>query len=154
MGVVCMNNTIIAFPLIVGILGMLLSPMPSFAVSATTMTKPTSGGSLNVVLQPLPVPIVKGTQTNFKVNFDQKGTINVQPHIYYDVTISNSAGKQLFNAVTLAGQSGPSLHTSDGIITIPYTFQQPGTYNIKVSVFGILFNPITPEFAQFQVNVT
>jgi hypothetical protein len=153
MGVVCMYNAIIAFPLIVGILGILLSPMPTFAVS-TTMTKPTSGGSLYVVLQPSPDPIVKGTQTNFKVNFDQKGTNTVQPHIDYDVTISNSAGKQLFNAVTLAGQSGPSLHTSDGIITIPYTFQEPGTYTIKVSVFGILFNPINPEFAQFQVNVT
>jgi len=118
------------------------------------MTKPTSAGSLNVVLQPSPFPIVKGTQTNLKVNFDQKGTSTVQPHIDYDVTISNSAGKQLFNAVTLAGQSGPSLHTSDGIITIPYTFQEPGTYTIKVSAFGILFNPINPEFAQFQINVT
>jgi uncharacterized protein YfaP (DUF2135 family) len=153
MGVVCMYSTIIAVPLIVSILGILLSPMPTFAVSATTMTKPTSGGSLNVVLQPSPDPIVKGTQTNLKVSFDQKGTSTVQPHIDYDVTISN-AGKQLFNAVTLAGQSGPSLHTSDGIITIPYTFQEPGIYTIKVSVFGILFNPINPEFAQFQVNVT
>ena len=151
MGVVCMYSTIIAFTLIVSILALLLSPMPSFA---TPMTKPTSGGSLNVVLQPSPDPIVKGTQTNLKVNFDQKGTSTVQPHIDYDVTISNSAGNQLFNAVTLAGQSGPSLHTSDGIITIPYTFQQPGTFTIKVSVFGILFNPINPEFAQFQVNVT
>jgi uncharacterized protein YfaP (DUF2135 family) len=148
-----MYSAIIAFPLIVSVLAILLSPMTSFAVSATTMTKPTSGGSLNVVLEPTPNPIVKGTQTNFKVSFDQKGTSTVQVHIDYDVTISNQAGKQLFNAVTLAGQSGPSLHTSDGIITIPYTFQGPGIYTIKVSVFGILFNPINPEFAQFQVNV-
>ena len=154
MGAICMYNSIIAFPLIVGILGILLSPMSTFAVSVTTMTKPTSGGSLNVVVQPSPNPVVKGTQTNIKVSFDQKGTSTVQPHIDYDVSISNSAGKQLLNAVTLAGQSGPSLHTSDGIITIPYTFQEPGIYTIKVSVFGILFNPINPEFAQFQVNVT
>jgi uncharacterized protein YfaP (DUF2135 family) len=147
-----MYSAIIAFPLIVSILAILLSPMTSFAVSATTMTKPTSGGSLNVVLEPTPDPIVKGTQTNLKVSFDQKGTSTVQPHIDYDVTISK-AGKQLFNAVTLAGQSGPSLHTSDGMITIPYTFQGPGIYTINVSVFGILFNPINPEFAQFQVNV-
>jgi uncharacterized protein YfaP (DUF2135 family) len=152
MGVVCMYSAIIAFPLIVSVLAILLSPMTSFAVSATTMTKPTSGGSLNVVLEPTPDPIVKGTQTNLKVSFDQKGTSTVQPHIDYDVTISK-AGKQLFNAVTLAGQSGPSLHTSDGMITIPYTFQGPGIYTINVSVFGILFNPINPEFAQFQVNV-
>jgi hypothetical protein len=149
-----MNSAVIAFLLIASIFGILLSPMPTFAViSATTMNKPTSGGSLNVVLQPSPDPIVKGTQTNLKVSFDQKGTSTVQAHIDYDVTISK-AGKQLFNAVTLAGQPGPSLHTSDGIITIPYTFQEPGIYSIKVSVFGILFNPINPEFAQFQVNIT
>jgi hypothetical protein len=154
MGIVCMYNTTITFLLILSFLGILLGPVPTFAVSATTMTKPTSGGSLNVVLQPSPYPVVKGTQTNFKVIFDQKGTSTVQPHIDYDFTISNSAGKQLLNAVTLAGQSGPSLHTSDGIVTIPYTFQEPGIYTIKVSAFGILFNPINPEFAQFQVNVT
>ncbi|MFY9798548.1 MAG: hypothetical protein WAK17_08770 [Candidatus Nitrosopolaris sp.] len=149
-----MNSAVIAFLLIASIFGILLSPMPTFAViSATTMNKPTSGGSLNVVLQPSPDPIVKGTQTNLKVSFDQKGTSTVQAHIDYDVTISK-AGKQLFNAVTLAEQPGPSLHTSDGIITIPYTFQEPGIYSIKVSVFGILFNPINPEFAQFQVNIT
>jgi hypothetical protein len=39
-------------------------------------------------------------------------------------------------------------------VTIPYTFQQPGIYSVKVSVFGILFNPINPESAQFQINVT
>ena len=125
----------------------LLNPMPTFAVISAT-----SGGSLNVALQPSPDPIFKGTQTNLKVSFDQKGTSTVQPHIDYDVTISK-AGKQLFNAVTQAGQPGPSLHTSEGIVTIPYTFQEPGIYFIKVSVFGILFNPINPEFAQFQVNV-
>jgi hypothetical protein len=149
-----MNSTIITFALIVSIFGILLNPSLTYAVtSATAMNKPTSGGSLNVMLQPSPDPVVKGTQTNLKVSFDQKGTSTVQPHIDYDVTISK-AGKQLFNAVTQAGQPGPSLHTSDGIITILYTFQEPGIYSIKVSVFGILFNPINPEFAQFQVNVT
>jgi uncharacterized protein YfaP (DUF2135 family) len=149
-----MNSIIIIFPLIVSIFAILLSPLSTIAVApATAMNKPTSGGSLNVVLQPSPDPVVKGKQTNFKISFDQKGTSTVQPHIDYEVTISK-AGKQLFNAVTVAGQSGPSLHTSEGIITIPYTFQEPGVYSIKVTVFGILFNPINPESALFQVNVT
>ena len=89
-----MNITTIEFVLIVSIFGILLSPTPTFAVvSATAMNKPTSGGSLNVVVQPSPNPILKGTQTNLKVSFDQKGTSTVQPHIDYDVTISK-AGKQ------------------------------------------------------------
>jgi hypothetical protein len=154
MDIVYMNSTVITFTLIVGIFGILLSFPSAYALpSATAMNKPTSGGSLNVVLQPSPDPVVKGAQTNLKVIFDQKGTSTVQPHIDYDVTISKG-GKQLLDAVTLAGQQGPSLHTSDGIITIPYTFQEPGSYSVKVTVFGILFNPINPEFVQFQVNVT
>jgi hypothetical protein len=32
--------------------------------------------------------------------------------------------------------------------------EEPGSYSVKVTVFGILFNPINPESAQFQVNVT
>jgi hypothetical protein len=42
-----MNSTVIDFVLIVSIYGILLSPMPTFAVvSATTMNKPTSGGTM------------------------------------------------------------------------------------------------------------
>jgi len=121
---------------------------------ATVMTKPTSGGSLNVVVQPLPDPVVKGTQTNLKVSFDQKGGSAVQPHIDYDVTISNAAGKQIFQASALAGHPNQPLHTAEGVVTIPYTFQEPGAHSINVTVYGILFNPINPETAQFQINVT
>ena len=149
-----MNSAVIAFLLISSIFGILLIPLSTIAVaSATAMNKPTSGGSLNVVVQPSPYPIIKGKQTNLKVSFDQKGTSTVQPHIDYDIIISK-AGKQLFNAVTLAGQSAPSLHTSEGIVTIPYTFQESGIYSVKVTVYGILFNPINPESVQFQVSVT
>jgi hypothetical protein len=103
MGIVYMNSAVITLFLIVSIFGILPSSSSSYAVpTATAMNKPTSGGSLNVVLQPSPDPVVKGTQTNFKVIFDQRGTSTVQPHIDYDVTISK-AGKQLFNAVTQAG---------------------------------------------------
>ena len=129
-----------------------LAPATYTVTSAIATNKPTSGGSLNVVLQPSPDPVVKGTQTNLKVIFDQKGSSVVQSHIEYDVTISN-AGKQLFQATAVAGHPGQPLHTSEGIVTIPYTFEEPGSYFVKVTVFGILFNPIYPESAQFQVNV-
>ena len=129
------------------------APSTYAVTSAIATIKSTSGGSLNVVLQPTPDPVVKGTQTNLKLIFDQKGSSVVQSHIEYDVTISN-AGKQLFQATTVAGHPGQPLHTSEGIVTIPYTFEEPGSYSVKVTVFGILFNPINPESAQFQVHVT
>jgi hypothetical protein len=54
----------------------------------------------------------------------------------------------------LAGQSGKPLHTAEGIVTIPYTFQGPGDYLVSVPVYGILFNPIRPESADFTIKVT
>jgi hypothetical protein len=116
------------------------------------MKKTTSGGSLDVVLQPLPTPVVKSTQTSFKITFDQKGSSNVQLQIDYDVIILKD-GKQLFQATSLVCHPGQPLHTAEGVVTIPYPFQQPGGYSVNVMVYGILFNPINPESAQFQINV-
>jgi hypothetical protein len=144
------TTTTLTATLIVGIIGILST---ASLTHAAVMTKPTSGGSLNVVVQPSPDPVVKGTQTNLKVSFDQKGGSTVQPHIDYDLTISNAAGKQLFQASALAGHPNQPLHTAEGVVTIPYTFQEPGADCIKVTVYGILFNPINPETAQFQIEV-
>jgi hypothetical protein len=118
------------------------------------MKKQTSGGALDVILQPSPQPIVHTSQTSLKVKFLTKGSETVQPHIDYDLIIKDSNGKQVFSASQLAGQSGKPLHTAEGIVTIPYKFQGPGDYSIIVSVFGILFNPIRPESAEFAIKAT
>lgn len=116
------------------------------------MKKTTSGGTLDVVLQPSPQPIGHTAPTSFKVTFLQKGTDKVQPHIDYDFTITNN-GKQVFQASQLAGQPGKPLHTAEGAVTIPYTFQSNGDYSINIPVYGILFNPIKPESADFSLKV-
>jgi len=149
-----MSSTVITFSLIASIFGILLTPSSTYALtSAIAMNKPTSGGSLNVILQPSPNPVVKGTQTNLKVTFDQKGSSVVQPHIDYDLTIMKDA-KQVFQASALAGHPNQPLHTAEGIVTIPYTFQQPGGYMMNITANGILFNPIRPETAQFPISVS
>ena len=148
-----MSSTIVAFVLVASIVGILLTPSSTYAqTSGAAMNKVTSGGSLNVILQPSPYPVVKGTPTNLKVSFDQKGSSAVQPHIDYDLTIFEN-GKQVFQASALAGHPNQPLHTAEGIVTIPYTFQQEGTYVINITVYGFLFNPITPETTQFTINV-
>jgi hypothetical protein len=159
-----MNSTIIAFVLITSIFGILVTPSSTYAItSVATMNKATSGGSLNVMVQPTPILIVKGTQTNFTVGFEQKGGSIVQPHIDYDVTITKD-GKRVFQASALGGgiikgtsiiaHPNQPLHATTGIVTIPYTFQKQGDYIMKVTVYGILFNPIDPEYAQFPISVS
>ncbi|HET7148908.1 MAG TPA: hypothetical protein VFI73_10465 [Candidatus Nitrosopolaris sp.] len=148
-----MSSTIVAFVLVASIFGILLTPSLTYAqTSGAALNKVTSGGSLNIILQPSPYPIVKGTQANLKISFDQKGSSSVQPHIDYDLTIVKG-GKQVFQASALAGHPNQPLHTAEGTVTIPYTFQQPGGYAINVTVYGILFNPIRPESVQFPISV-
>jgi hypothetical protein len=117
------------------------------------LKKQTSGGALGVVIQPSPQPIGHTGSTSLKVQFLTKETDKVQPHIDYEITIKDSSGREVFAASQLAGQP-PPLHTSEGVVTIPYTFQGPGDYTIDVTVYGILFNPIKPESADFTIKVT
>jgi hypothetical protein len=148
-----MSVTIVAFALVACLFGILLTPSSTYAqTSGAAMNKVTSGGSLNVILQPSPYPVVKGTQTNLKVSFDQKGSSAVQPHIDYDLTILKDS-KQVFQASVLAGHPNQPLHTAEGIVTIPYAFQQPGGYALNITVYGILFNPIRPESVQFPISL-
>jgi hypothetical protein len=117
------------------------------------MRKTTSGGTLDILLQPSPQPVGHTGPTSLKVKFMTKGSQTVQPHIDYDLVIKNSNGKQVFQASQLAGQPGKPLHTAEGVVTIPYTFQGPGDYSISIPVYGILFNPIKPESADFTIKV-
>jgi hypothetical protein len=142
---------VVSLVLVVGILSIHWSPVS--AQSPSYMKKTTSGGTLDVLLQSFPKPIKKDVQTNFKLAFDQKGTDKVQPHEDYDVIIMKN-GNQVLQASALAGRPNQPLHTTEGIATIPYNFQDSGNYTVKISVFGILFIPIKPEFAEFPINVT
>ena len=117
------------------------------------LKKTTSAGALDILLQISPQPIGHTDPTSFKIKFMTKGTYTVQPHIDYDVIINDSNGKQVFQASELAGQQGKPLHTAEGIVTIPYTFQSAGDYSINVTIYGILFSPIKPESVDFIIKV-
>ena len=156
------RNIILVLMLVCGVSAIIGLPSIAFGQAGSSsssagsdnMKKQTSGGSLEVILQPSPQPVGHRNPTSLKVQFLTKGTSTVQPHIDYDLIIKESSGKQVFSASQLAGQSGAPLHTAEGIVTIPYTFQGPGDYTINVTVYGILFNPIKPESADFTIKVT
>jgi hypothetical protein len=147
-----MNSSPVAFALFVSIFGILLTPSSTFVQTLGAMYKVTSGGSLNVILQPSPFPVIKGSQTNLKVSFDQKGSSAAQAHVDYDLTIMKD-DKQVFKLSSQAGYPNQPLHTAEGVASIPYTFQQEGPYVISITVYGILFHPIKPETAQFTISV-
>lgn len=114
------------------------------------MFSSTNGGSLDVQISALPTPIISQDETKFKITFFEPNSTTVQVHVDYDLIVS-SDNQEIFSASKLTGQ--PLLHTAEGIVTIPYKFEAPGIYNIKVPVLGINFVPINPEFAEFEVQV-
>ena len=126
-------------------------PLTAFGQS-TPLAKSTSGGSLKVQIQPTPNTAKVNAPTKFKITFS-KPQGSVQPHIDYDFLIDKN-GKNLFSASSSTGQTGTPLHTAEGVVTIPYVFQTPGNYTLTVKVYGILFNPIRPESADFSINAT
>ncbi|MFL6469275.1 MAG: hypothetical protein ACJ71H_00325 [Nitrososphaeraceae archaeon] len=144
--------SLILIPCIISIIGLPLlaygqgSYFSSSSAGSDTMKKQTSGGMLDIILQSFP--------KRLRVQFLTQGTGTVQPHTDYDITIKDSSGKQVFSASQDAGDPGTPLHAPEGIVIIPYTVQGPGNYTINVAVYGILFNPIKPDSADFTIKVT
>ena len=84
------------------------------------------------------------------ITFLQPSSQTVQVHVDYDFAITNN-DKEVFRASTKTGQ--PLLHTAEGIVKIPYKFDQGGEYSLQVSVMGINFIPIKTEQALFDLKV-
>jgi hypothetical protein len=122
--------------------------------SSSALTKLTDGGSITVKLEPSPNPIKLNEQTQLKVSFFKPNTEEIQPHIDYDMIISEtSTNKTIFQASNQTGQAGIPLHTAESIVTIPFTFPNKGEYAIKIPIYGILFNPIAPESVTYTTHV-
>lgn len=122
--------------------------------SSSSLTKLTDGGSITIKLEPSPNPIKYNEQTQLKVSFFKPNTEEIQPHIDYDMIINEtSTNKTIFQASNQTGQAGIPVHTAESIITIPFTFPTKGEYTIKIPIYGILFNPITPESVTFTTHV-
>ncbi len=127
-----------------GILGalaiMTILMVPAYA---DPIVKPTSAGTLNISFETNPATPNPGDQTEFKISFLNKQNA-VQQHIDYRVSMTQGS-----NAVF----GTPVTHTAEGSVSIPFQFQSAGTYQVTITVVGILFQPIPPETASFTVVV-
>ena len=111
---------------------------------ADPIVKTTSAGTINVGFTTDPVAPNPGDPTQIKISFINKQTNQIQPHIDYKISVMQD-GNAVFGI--------PITHTAEGAVSIPFTFQTAGTYQVIVDVEGILFQPIPPETATFDLNV-
>jgi len=120
-------------------------------ITAADSKAATDGNSVNIDLQIQPFPISKNVDSEFMITFLQPSSQTVQVHVDYDFAIINN-DSEVFRASKKTGQ--PLLHTAEGIVKIPYKFDQGGEYSLQVSVMGINFIPIKTEQALFDLKVS
>lgn len=127
-------------------------------ISQSNMLKnSTNAGTLDVLLEPTPYPPTVNSEgmMRFKVSFLKPNSSQIQEHIDFNMRIFKD-NKQVFQASNQTGQPLVPLHSTDGYLTVPllnYQFNQTGKYLVEISVYGILFNPIRPESANFTLDV-
>jgi hypothetical protein len=95
-------------------------------------------------LSTIPAHPQPGEPTKLKIDFINKNTKTIQEHVDYSITVSKD-NSQVFGV--------PLTHTAVGSVTIPYEFQEKGTYQISVQIHLILFQPIPTETATFAIIV-
>ena len=120
-------------------------------ITSSNTKASTNGTSVDIDLQIKPYPVTKNVDTQFMITFLQPSTQSVQVHVDYDFAISKM-NKEVFRASSKTGQ--PLLHTAEGIVKIPYKFDQEGQYSIQISVMGINFIPIKTEQSLFDLKVS
>jgi hypothetical protein len=120
---------------------------PAFAQG---MEKPTSGGTLDITLDPT---WNENGNATFRVGFIDPATGQLHQHQDYDFVILQG-DSEVFRASEVTGQR--VLHNVEGTLTVPYTFTQNGDYVVKVELHGLGLPPIpiAPEQAEFPVSVT
>ena len=111
----------------------------------------TDGKSVNIDLKIQPFPAARNGNTQFMITFLQPSTQSVQVHVDYDFAISKM-NSEVFRASSKTGQ--PLLHTAEGIVKIPYKFDQEGQYSLQITVMGLNFIPIKTEQALFDLKVS
>jgi hypothetical protein len=120
-------------------------------------TNTTSGNSLDVRIESFSeTSDTKPSSVKFDISFFKPNTSSLQQHVDFDLLILKD-NKTVFKATNQTGQPTVLLHATDGYMSIPvlnYKFVEKGKYLIRIPVYGILFNPIRPETAEFSINIT
>ncbi|MGB0029463.1 MAG: hypothetical protein WBP64_21780 [Nitrososphaeraceae archaeon] len=101
--------------------------------------------SIQLVQEPAK-PIV-GKDTNFLINFINNNTMKSQEHVDYDFVIYD--GSKAYSEVFKQAH-----HSDEGLDQAVYRFLKPDKYVIKVTIYDILFNPVNPDVATFNITTS
>ena len=136
--------------------GYMIDAVSEIRIDEAMQTNTTSGNSLDVRIEPSSETTAHVPSVKFDISFFKPNTSSLQQHVDFDLLILKD-NKTVFKATNQTGQPTVPLHATDGYMPIPvlnYKFVEKGKYLIRIPVYGILFNPIRPETAEFSINIT
>jgi plastocyanin len=93
-----------------------------------------------------------GEKSLFKIIFIDKNNEKNQEHIDYSFTIQNPSSKS--SSANKILYKNDITHSAWGVEPASHTFNSGGKFIGKLSIEGILFQPIEPEYAEFEIQVT
>ena len=94
-----------------------------------------------------PALIKSGEKTLFKIIFIDKKSSKNQEHIDYTFTI-----KDLDNDKVLYKNS--LTHSAWGVEPASHKFNSTGNFMGEVGIQGVLFQPMSPQYSEFEIEVT
>ncbi len=116
----------------------------------TTIVSRNMKNNVNIELIQQPIKAKVGKETHFLINFINQKTNRNQKHVDYDFTLFNDNNTSSRNNNPLFKQG---LHSNGGLEQAMYRFLTPGKYEATVTIYDVLFSPVTPDTARFVVNV-
>ena len=107
--------------------------------------KESLGNDIDLYLSWTPSTIKSGEKTLFKITFMDKKSSKNQEHIDYSFIIKDSTGDEVLYKNSLT-------HSAWGIEPASYKFDLTGNFVGEIGIQGILFQPINPEYIEFEIE--
>ena len=94
-----------------------------------------------------PSTIKSGEKAIFKIIFIDKKSIKNQEHIDYSFTIKDSTADKVLYKNSLT-------HSAWGVEPASHKFNSIGNFIGEVGIQGVLFQPVSPQSSEFEIEVT
>lgn len=106
--------------------------------------KESLGNDIDLYISWTPSTIKSGEKALFKIIFMDKKSSKNQEHIDYSFIIKDSTADEVLYKNSLT-------HSAWGIEPAFYKFDLTGNFVGEVSIQGILFQPINPQYVEFEI---
>ena len=94
-----------------------------------------------------PSIIKSGQKTLFKIIFIDKKSSKNQEHIDYSFTINDLDDDKVLYKNSLT-------HSAWGVEPASHKFNSTGNFMGEVGIQGVLFQPVSPQYSEFEIEVT